>query len=103
MTTGSPIKLSANGFSDSLLRLAISMAAGLLLAWVPYLLLSRSPKRWWLYTTFLSVPFLFVVMLITPIWIAPLFNRFGPMKDRALEQKILALAAQAGIDGKPGF
>ena len=42
-------------------------------------------------------------MLIKPIWIDPLFNRFGPMKDPALEQKILALAAQAGIEGSRVF
>ena len=32
-----------------------------------------------------------------------LFNRFGPMKDQALEQKILALAERAGIEGSRVF
>jgi STE24 endopeptidase len=90
-------------FGDSVIRLAISMVVGFALAWVPYLLLARSPKRWWLYMTVLSVPFLFAGMLIKPIWIDPLFNRFGPMKDPALEQKILTLAARAGIDGSRVF
>jgi Zn-dependent protease with chaperone function len=39
------------------------------------------------------------VMLIAPIWIDPLFNDFGPMKDKALESKILALAERAGVEG----
>ncbi len=90
-------------FRDGATSLAISMAAGFALAWVPYLLLARSPRRWWIYTTALSVPFVFVTVLITPIWIAPLFNKFGPMKDHALEQKILALAARAGIEGSRVF
>jgi Zn-dependent protease with chaperone function len=47
----------------------------------------------------LTVPFLFLVMLITPIWIDPLFNDFGPMHNKELEAKILALANRAGIDG----
>ena len=51
----------------------------------------------------LSVPFLFAGMLVKPIWIDPLFNRFGPMKDPALEQKILALAGRAGIEGSRVF
>jgi Zn-dependent protease with chaperone function len=42
-------------------------------------------------------------MLIKPIWIDPLFNRFGPMKNQALEQKILALAARAEIEGSRVF
>jgi STE24 endopeptidase len=90
-------------FGDSVIHLGISMAVGFALAWVPYWLLARSPKRWWLYTAMLSIPFLFAVMLVKPIWIDPLFNRFGPMHDPVLEQKILALAQQAGIDATRVF
>ena len=71
--------------------------------WVPYLLLARSPRRWWIYTALLSVPFLFGVMLVKPVAIDPLFNHFGPMKDKALEQSILSLAQEAGIDGSRVF
>jgi Zn-dependent protease with chaperone function len=42
-------------------------------------------------------------MFIQPIWIAPLFNDFGPMKDKALEARILQLASRAGIDGAAVF
>ncbi len=42
---------------------------------------------------------MFFVMLVEPIWIAPLYNRFGSMHDKKLEAEILELAAQAGIDG----
>jgi STE24 endopeptidase len=90
-------------FGDSVIRRAVSMAVGFALAWVPYLLMARSPKRWWIYTTLLSVPFLFAGMLIKPIWIDPLFNQFGPMKNQALEKKILALAGRAGIEGSRVF
>ena len=37
-------------------------------------------------------------MLIQPLWVAPLFNDFGPMKDPALETEILSLAGHAGIE-----
>jgi Zn-dependent protease with chaperone function len=47
----------------------------------------------------LTVPFVFGVVLLKPVWIDPLFNDFGPMKDRALEAQIQALAARAGIEG----
>ena len=40
-----------------------------------------------------------MVSLIQPIWIDPLFNTFGPMKDKALEADILRLAERAGIEG----
>ena len=63
----------------------------------------EAPRRWWLYTTLLSVPFLFVTVLVKPIWIDPLFNEFGPMKNKALEQSILELASRAGIEGSRVF
>ena len=37
--------------------------------------------------------------MVTPIWVDPLFNDFGPMKDKALEARIVALAQRAGIEG----
>jgi STE24 endopeptidase len=86
-------------FGNSLKGLFVALVVGFLFTWAPYLLLARSPRRWWLYTTLLTVPFLFFGMLVTPIWIDPLFNKFGPMENQTLERKILALAARAGIDG----
>jgi STE24 endopeptidase len=70
---------------------------------VPYLLLARSPARWWIWTGALTLPFFTLVLLVTPVFIAPLFNKFGPMKDKALEQEVLAIAAQAGVDGARVF
>ena len=71
--------------------------------WVPYLLLRKSPRRWWLYTGFALVPFIIVGNLIAPIWIAPLFNKFEPMRDKALETRILSMADRAGIEGSRVF
>jgi Zn-dependent protease with chaperone function len=84
---------------DSLVEGAVGLAFGALLVWLPYWLIHRSPRRWWLYTAVLSLPVMFFVMLVEPIWVAPLFNRFGPMNDKRLEAQILALADEAGIEG----
>lgn len=84
---------------DGFKGLAVGMAVSALFAWVPFWLLRRSPKRWWLWTAALSVPFVALMVLVTPIWIDPLFNEFGPMQDKALETDILSLAERAGISG----
>src|SRR3954465_7850233 len=89
----------AKWWTDSGKTLAIACAAGGLFLWVPYLLLRRSPRRWWLYTAAAPIPFIVVANLVAPIWIAPLFNKFEPMRDKALEARILALADRAGIEG----
>ena len=90
-------------FSDAVKGLLVGLIIGFLFLWVPYLLLRKSPKRWWLYTGVLTVPFVTLTLLVTPIWIEPLFNDFGPMKDKALEAKILVLADRAGIEGSRVF
>jgi STE24 endopeptidase len=90
-------------FGDTLKSLGVACIVGALVMWVPYLLLRKSPRRWWLYTAIALVPFIVLANLVAPIWIAPLFNKFEPMQDKALEQKILSLAGRAGIEGSRVF
>jgi Zn-dependent protease with chaperone function len=63
----------------------------------------RLGRRWWLYTGLAMIPFIIVGNLVAPIWIAPLFNKFSPMRDKALEARILSLADRAGIEGSRVF
>ena len=99
--------LSTQRFSkfagDQVKGLVVGLVIGALIIWVPYLLLARSPARWWLWTGALALPFFTLVLIITPVYIAPLFNKFGPMKDKALESQVLAVAAQAGVEGARVF
>lgn len=70
-----------------------------LVLWIPYLLLRRTRRRWWLYGGFASLPITTLLLVVSPIWVDPLFNDFGPLEDKALESRILALARRAGIEG----
>ncbi len=63
-----------------------------------YWIVNRSPKLWWLWVGLLTVPFSFFFMMLAPIVVDPLFNDYGPMHDKALERRILALAERAGIE-----
>jgi Zn-dependent protease with chaperone function len=73
-----------------------AVVAGLVL-WIPYQLLRASPRRWWLWTGLFTAPLTVLAMIVAPVWIAPLFDEFGPMRDRTLEVRIHQLAARAGI------
>src|SRR5262249_24216302 len=86
-------------FGDEIKGLLVGIVVGFLFLWIPYLLLKKRPRRWWLYTGLLAIPFLILQILVAPIWIEPLFNKFGPMKNKELEAKILTLATRAGIEG----
>jgi len=70
---------------------------------VPYWLIRRAPRGWWLITGILAIPYFFLLLMITPIWIEPLFNHFGPMQNKALEKKIVQLAERAGIEADKVF
>ncbi len=90
-------------FGDELKGLMVGLIMGGLLLWGPYRLVKKSPRRWWLWTSLLAIPLAALLLLVAPIVIDPLFNTFGPMKDKALEQKILGLAARSGIEGARVF
>jgi STE24 endopeptidase len=77
----------------------ITFLTAAVFVWIFYLLLKKSPKRWWLYGSLASTAIGFFMMFVQPIWIDPLFNDFGPMKDKQLEQQILQIASKAGIEG----
>ena len=76
--------------------LAIILIAGPPLALIPYLLLRKSPLRWWLGAGLAALPILIIVYIVVPVWILPLYNRYAPLSDKALETRILAQAARAG-------
>jgi Zn-dependent protease with chaperone function len=89
--------------ADELKGLAVGIVLGAAVLWVPYLLLRASPEYWWLWTGALALPFFALVLLIAPVFIAPLFNKFGPMRDKALEAEVLAVAGAAGVEGARVF
>lgn len=83
--------------------LLVLIFSALTFVWIFYLFLKKSPKRWWIYGSLTGSVILFFFTTIEPIWIDPLFSHFGPMKNEALEQQILDLAAKAGIEGSRVF
>ena len=96
---GLSVQTFGRWLGDALKGLGVEMVGAVLFLWVPYLLMARSPRRWWLYTGLLALPFAGFSALIAPIVVDPLFNDFGPMKNGHLEARIDALAHRAGIDG----
>ena len=92
-------QLFGKWLQDELIGLALGLVVGALVLWIPYLLLKKSPQRWWFYTWLASIPIMVFLSFVEPIWIEPLFNHFGAMQDKGLETQILDLAHRAGIEG----
>ena len=93
----------AKWLRDSAIDLGVSTLVGVVVALGLYAWIRKAPRRWWLGATACLVPFLFLVLLIQPLWVAPLYNDFGAMQDPALEARILGLAERAGIEGGSVF
>ena len=86
-------------FGESLKTLVVLQIAGALFIWIPFLIIKKFPRRWWLYTGLASIPFFFLVLIVKPLYLDPLFDDFTSMKDKALEEKIFHIADRAGIEG----
>ncbi|GGJ72028.1 Zn-dependent protease with chaperone function [Anoxybacillus voinovskiensis] len=82
---------------DQTIDFLIQTVVFFLIALVLYSFIRRFEKRWWLYAWLVSVPLTIFFMFIQPVVIDPLYNDFYPLKDKALEGKILALAEKAHI------
>ena len=71
--------------------------------WLAYLILEKSPRRWWLWLGLVSLPLIAGSALLRPIVFEPIFNKFVPLQDKVLESRILDLAARADIPGRKVF
>ena len=77
---------------------AVSLVLGVILAVGFYWLLKASPRWWWLLATGAFAVYAAVVILLMPVLIDPLFNKFTPMQDRQMKEDIINLARKAGIE-----
>jgi STE24 endopeptidase len=55
-------------------------ALAILLVWILYALIHRSPRRWWLYFWLATLPILIFIFFISPWVIDPLFFKFEPLE-----------------------
>ena len=85
--------------SNSAKSAGIILLIGLAAGWIPFLIIKKSPRRWWLYLGLLTPLYLCFTLWIQPVLIDPLYNNFTPLQDKEFEAKILAEATRAGIQG----
>jgi Zn-dependent protease with chaperone function len=83
---------------DEAVGLLVQLIILALVIWIPFLLIRRSPRRWWLWSTAALTPLFIVGIVLTPIWIQPLFNKFTPLPDGELKTRIEAQAASGGLN-----
>jgi STE24 endopeptidase len=84
-------------FRDLVKGMLLAAAIGAPLLIAIFWLLEVSGPLWWLYAWFAWVGFTLVLVVAFPRWIAPLFNRFTPLEDGDLRERIERLMARCGF------
>src|SRR5712692_5743182 len=81
----------------------LSTAFGIVLILILFAVMRRSPRRWWLYFWFPAVLILLGLIVITPLVIDPLFNKFEPLSKQHpdLVESIEKLTKHAGVPIPP--
>ncbi len=83
----------ADIIKEALLTAVIGVPVLLAVLW----LMNSMGERWWLYVWLFWLVFNLLVLLIYPTFIAPLFNKFSPLSDESLAQRIEALLGRCGF------
>jgi STE24 endopeptidase len=90
-------------FTDLAKGLALSAAIGLPIAALILWIMEATGRWWWLWAWGAWMVFNLLVMVLYPTVIAPLFNKFEPLKDEALAHRVQALMQRCGFSAKGLF
>jgi STE24 endopeptidase len=86
-------------FKQALVGILIGTPIAALILW----LMGAAGQAWWLWAWGAWVAFTLTLMVVFPIFIAPLFNKFTPLADEGLASRVTALMTRCGFKAKGFF
>ncbi len=84
-------------FRDQTIGLCVGIVLGSIAIVILFAIIRRLPRTWHLWGIVAAVALSIVVVVIGPVFIAPLFNTYKPLQNTAIKNQILSLAHQNGI------
>ena len=90
----------ATWLADRLKGWILGLALGFPLLWAMFGIVRRVGPQWWLWAWALIMVFQVVLLIVAPIWIMPLFNKFTPLPDGSLRNRLLALGTKTGFSAR---
>ncbi|MBI1771107.1 MAG: M48 family metallopeptidase [Burkholderiales bacterium] len=84
-------------FTDMIKNALIGAVLGLPLIWVILTLMEKAGNLWWLYAWAFFIGFQMLIMLIFPVVIAPLFNKFWPLDNEEVRERIENLSKRVSF------
>jgi STE24 endopeptidase len=89
--------------ADMLKGLLLAAVIGLPLAALILWIMGATGGLWWLWAWGVWTGFQLLMLLIYPTVIAPMFNKFEPLPDEGLRERVQALMARCGFQAKGLF
>jgi len=89
--------------ADLAKSIALGLAIGVPLLLAVLWLMAQMGALWWLYVWLTWVGFNLLMLVAYPTLIAPLFNKFSPLADETLKERIERLLAKCGFRSKGLF
>ena len=82
----------AQWFGEQMMMLVVSLIVTSLLLIGLYAVFRRAPRTWWIWGTVVAIIFTILGIMLSPVYIEPLFNTYKPLNDPAISEPILAMA-----------
>jgi STE24 endopeptidase len=79
-------------FGDQGKSFGLNLIATAFVTSLIYAAIRRATRTWWLWGTAIAIAFSAFVMLVGPVVVQPLFNRYTPLPDSPLKAEILSTA-----------
>ena len=89
--------------SDMLKGGLVGAALGLPLLWLVLYLMQSGGAWWWVVAWGVLVAYQLFVMWLAPTVIMPLFNKFQPLEDATLKDRVIALMQRTGFQANGFF
>jgi STE24 endopeptidase len=85
---------------DQMKELAVNAVLGGLLAMLLFGVVRRLPRTWWIWGAAVTIVFLIFTVLISPVYIVPIFNKVTRLDNPKIVDPILSMARANGIPAK---
>lgn len=90
-------------FADLVKKYVLGIVLGAPLLLSVLWLMEKAGDNWWFYTWLIWIGFNLFLLAVYPNWIAPLFNKFSPLKNDSLKSRIENLLQKCGFESSGLF
>ena len=90
-------------FGEQLIGFGLTIIGGTILLIALYAVFRLAPRTWWVWGAVVAILFMTVVVVISPVFVEPLFNTYKPITNPEIRDPILAMAQANQIPAKQVF